>query len=478
MKTIRFMVILIIGLCPALATALTRDQAYELARAGDAGAIESAFAAHQAAFNAGEIGPSAYRRPYFVFSTTEPLVEASLDGWLAAYPDSPQAAAATAKRLGHIGYLVRGSGYTSATPRAALARFNRMASEAMEHAKRALDLEPRHLVAAYTLMSMAAFVGSRHDRDRGFQIIEELDHPAGALLSGLKHTYARWGGGPETTRLFCEERAPLVPDISVEECLAKADYDNAGNDRAKQLAAINTLSRGSIEHFLEQHIAALGRAGRMEEAYALARSRNYMSRLFAYAAANGLGNKSIIDDFIADNLRRDPLNPLDLVAYADYRAGFGHLEAAWEAMDKAMLYGANITNVRWRRIVLLSRDPNRKWEYMDEVISAVEATDGDQEILGSVMLDLINPDKHLTHLYNGVPRVAFECERLRLLERHQQNCEAGSPHYSCAPGLVAMRDTVIIESREQNACGEATGSTRQDIARRPRDDRWKKAPKR
>ena len=90
MKALSYLLVLATAFFPALATALTGDEAYEIARGEDAGAIEAAFAAHQAAFNEGEIGPNTYQRPYSVFWTTEPLVEATIDGWLAAYPDSPQ----------------------------------------------------------------------------------------------------------------------------------------------------------------------------------------------------------------------------------------------------------------------------------------------------------------------------------------------------------------------------------------------------
>jgi hypothetical protein len=130
-----------------------------------------------------------------------------------------------------------------------------------------------------------------------------------------------------------------------------------------------------------------------------------------------------------------------------------------------MLYGANTRYVRWSRILLLMRDPDRKWDFMDEVILAADATDGDMDILGGVMINLINPGENLTNLQDGTPRPNFECARLRLLERHQRNCEAGSQHYSCAPGMTVRRDTVIIEARATNACGDATGQTWQDIVR-------------
>jgi hypothetical protein len=220
MKVICYFVVLSTTFFPTLVTALTRTEAYEMARGGDADAIEAAFTAHQDAFNASEIGPNTYQRPYSVFWTTEPLVETTNEGWRAAYPDSPQAAAAAVIRLRHIGSLVRGGDYAPKTPTAALTEFGRIAREALALSRSALDAEPRQLAAAYSLLELGAFLGSTEDRDRGFLIIEKLDTPADALLTGLPYNYARWGGGPEATRRFCEERAPPVPDISVEECLA------------------------------------------------------------------------------------------------------------------------------------------------------------------------------------------------------------------------------------------------------------------
>ena len=248
---------LVLFVCPALAEALSRDEAYVLARSGDIAATEAAFSAHQASFNAGDIGPGGYRSPYWVFKTTEPRVEATLGDWLDAYPDSPQAAAARAMQLSHIAHLVRGGRFASETPSAAMERFTGTAKEAFDLARGALDAEPRHLAAAYEVMTLAAFLGRRHDRDHAFQIIEKLDTPANVLLSGLRFNFSRWGGSPEATQRFCEERAPLVPDISVEECLALADYKQRDLYPERAAVAVALLSKGSEKHFLEQHLSLI-----------------------------------------------------------------------------------------------------------------------------------------------------------------------------------------------------------------------------
>lgn len=465
MKTVFIYFVLMAALFPALAIAVTREEAYKLARAGDSAAIETAFAQHQAAFNTGEIGPNTYQRPYFVFRTTEPLVETAIEDWLAAFPNSPQAAAAKAERLGHIGGLIRGVGYAREVPAAAMIEFKRIALEALTLATSALDTEPRHLVAAYSLVSMGAYLGSRKDRDRGFRVVEELDTPADVLLEGLQYNYARWGGGSEDTQLFCEERAPLVPDISVAECLAKADYDHVDQDPTLFLPAVATLSQGNIEYFVEQHLAALTREGRFEEAYVLAKSRNFMNYQLAYALSAALAKTDIVVDFVTGKLPSDPLNPTDLTIFGDALADLGDLEGAWEAMDKAMLYGRFDGFVRWRRIVLTMRDPERKWQVLDEIVRAADDTDGDMEILSGVLFSLINREEHHSMRPDGTSRPDFECTRLRLLEQHEQNCKAGSKHYSCRAGTVAMRDTIIIEARAANACGESTSLTWQDYIR-------------
>lgn len=451
---------------PALAEPLDRSAAYELARAGEPDAIEAAFAAHQAAFNAGEFGPGAYRSPYVVFSTTEPRVEATLEGWLTAHPESSQAAAAEAARLFHIASLMRGTGYVAETPEGAMVQFRTKAEEARDLARRALEAEPRHLAAGHELMRIAAFLGARGDRDRGFRIVEELDTPANALLSGLQFNYARWGGSSDAIRRFCEERAPTVPDISVEECLALADYEQRDQYPERVEAAVATLSKGSDNHFLEQHIAALSRAGRAQKAYELAKSRGFMSYEFAYwLAHNYAGGMFHVEEFVAGRLRDDPLNPVDLAIHANALTQRGEQRVAREAFEKAMIYGVHNPFVRRTRIQAIALHPELRYDLMAEIADALEATDDDMEILGNALHHVKFPPERITHLGDGTPRPDFECTRLGILERHERACDAGSRHYTCQPGLVAQRDNIIIEARAKAVCGEATGRSWQDVVR-------------
>jgi hypothetical protein len=437
MKTVCCLLLLVTAFLPALATALTRDEAYEMARGGDAGAIEAAFAAHQAAFNAGEIGPNIYQRPYSVFWTTEPLVETTIDGWLAAYPDSPQAAYAKAARISHIAHLIRGGDFAAYIPAEAVAQYKPMFRAARDLLRTVLDREPRHLSAGYALRNAGAFLSSGKDRTRGSAIVDALDTPADALLSGLRYTYARWGGNPLKTSLFCAERAPQVAKINFEECLAKADYDHGDTDPALYNPAITILSKGSINYFLEQHIAALSRDGHMEEAYALAKSRNFMNYQLATALANGLHQVRILEEFVAENLRQDPLNPADLTSYAASLASLDDLAGAWEALDKAMIYGTYSHYVRWTRITLMMRDPERKWELLDEILRASVETKGNMDILGGVLFRLMNPEEYLVTNRDGTPRLDFECKRLRLFEQHKQNCEIHTSSRRARPAPAA-----------------------------------------
>lgn len=450
---------------PALAEPLGRAAAYEMARTAAPDAIEAAFAAHQAAFNAGEIAPGAYRSPYEVFNTTEPKVEATLDGWLTAYPDSPQARAARAIQLFHIAYQLRGGGFVRETPSGAMDRFRTTASEALDLAGQALEAEPRHLAAAHELMNIAAFLGARAERDRGFRVIERLDTPASVLLSGLRFNYERWGGSAEATQRFCEERAPDVPDISVEECLALADYDHHRENPALLEPAVAVLSKGSEEHFLEQHVMALSRAGHGEEALELARSGGFMSYEFAYWLANHFGDFSHVENFAARRLRDDPLNPVDLAVHATRLAQQGQFEAARQEFEKALVYGAHQSFVRRSRIQAISLHRELGGDLFGEIVDGLAATDYDMETLGSVMHFVMFPAKDITQLEDGSPRPDFECKRLRILERHKEACEAGIRHHSCEPGLAVRRDTIIVEARAKAVCGEATGRSWQDIVR-------------
>lgn len=466
MKFICCLLVSVLVVSPTLAATLSRDDAYALVRSGDGAALEAAFSAHQASFNAGEIGPGAYRAPYGVFNTTEAKVEATLEGWLIAYPVSPQAAAARAIQLFHIAHLLRGGDSVQKTPSAAMEQFGNMANEALDLARRALDAEPRHLAAGHELMTIAAFLGARGARDRGFRVVEELDTPANALLSGLRFSFERWGGGPEATRRFCEERAPLVPDISVAECLALADYEQRDQYPERVEAAVTTLSKGSEEHFLELHIAALSRAGRAQEAYELAKSRGFMSYEFAYWLANNYaGGMFHVEEFVAGRLRDDPLNPVDLAIHANVLSQRGEQQAVREAFKKAMIYGGHNPFVRRSRIQVIALHPELRYDLMAEITDALEATDDDIEILGQALHYVMFPASDITHLEDGTPRPDFECTRLGILERHERACKADSRHYTCQPGLVAQRDTIIIEARAKSACGEATERSWQDIVR-------------
>ncbi len=113
-----------------------------------------------------------------------------------------------------------------------------------------------------------------------------------------------------------------------------------------------------------------------------------------------------VEEFVAGRLRDDPLNPVDLAIHANVLSQRGEQQAVREAFKKAMIYGGHNPFVRRSRIKVIALHPELRYA-----------------------------------------------------------CDADSRHYTCQPGLVAQRDTIIIEARAKSACGEATERSWQDVVR-------------
>ncbi|MEM6421614.1 MAG: hypothetical protein AAF698_03420, partial [Pseudomonadota bacterium] len=79
----------------ATAGEVSVERAVDLFVEGDVDGLHRAFAAHQAAFDAGDIDGVTYVRPYAVFIVSTEARRETIDAWRTAYPDDPAALAAS-----------------------------------------------------------------------------------------------------------------------------------------------------------------------------------------------------------------------------------------------------------------------------------------------------------------------------------------------------------------------------------------------
>ncbi|MEM1160085.1 MAG: hypothetical protein AAGJ28_04065 [Pseudomonadota bacterium] len=451
--TFRFFIVVTVALWATNAAAeetLTPERMRQMAQGSTLDAIEAAFDIHQDEFRNGEIGQRAYLAPYAAFKTTDPVMRAKVEAWLAASPKSPYAMTAWASAEGHLGYIYRGEDYVEDTPPAALAKASEKFGTAIRLYRAALDAEPSMLSAAYGLVGVAAFSGNHPQRTFALGIVDRRAERDQATLFGLKYKYPRWGGSWEKVDQFCRERTAEPQRLTYEQCMAVAAFDHGYVKEAWE-----TLSQGPRDLFHRYGIHALINSDQFEAAREMAEKHGAMTLYFADRIYNRSGDASALKELVERNLRLDPLRPELLLAQSDLRWHGRDPDGARRALDKAMLYGLHDPAVRLQR---LHRSlPEDRW---DELLSSVEDTDYTMKV-ASYAVQLFEYSE--TPFASDVPsRSDFRCVRLTVLERHKALCASGHDDYRCQS---RRRDTLIVQDKEDDVCAKGDGPSWQDRVR-------------
>lgn len=146
------------------------------------------------------------------FESAEPELEASLDAWTAATPDSFAPHVASAIYLNARGHAQRGGSVVWKTPPADLAAMHATFERAVPRARRSLELRPKALTARHVLLQIARAEGRGEDADREISAaLASCPTCFDIRVSYLWSSTPRWGGDYATLERFVKSHPAASP---------------------------------------------------------------------------------------------------------------------------------------------------------------------------------------------------------------------------------------------------------------------------
>lgn len=204
------LLIAIPGAAPAAQEALLAKLA-----ARDFVALEVALAGQRAGYRPDAKTERALWQTFLAFGRAEVHTE-DIEAWLKAAPVSYDAQLAAGMHYRGLGWIARGTGYSSQTSPTRFAEGHAHFTSAMRHARRSLALDARPVLSYALILDIARHLpGAEETEEHDFAAalqIEPTSYLAYAHRMGAVHP--KWGGSDEAMqRLVCEARtAGMQPE--------------------------------------------------------------------------------------------------------------------------------------------------------------------------------------------------------------------------------------------------------------------------
>ena len=439
------------------------ENALALVRSNDVDRIERTFDADYRAFVDGELPLRDYIEAYNAFYTLDPVVLDMLAEWRAAYPGSAHLRIAEAGPKMHLAAVLRGESVIGLVPRRNLERARQLWRESLMLYEEALDIAPQHVKAARGLQDTAFDLGEDAAALRAKRVRAVYDAPSALLLTELVESSPKWGGSEARMRRLCDDIAPKIEGIRLEECHARATLILWHQPEELRLEAIETLRRIDEDNNRKIIASKLLRLGRAEEALALldevdAWIAGSLADDFARALNNYAVQERIVDRWIAVN----PLTPRHLAMKSEAQAMRGDHAGAAESIEKAMIYGETIPEVRNMRLAAMMRDESRHEDVLGEFEDALVDTEFHPLVMERVAGALVWSPEHYRYWSDGSEHSHFECRRARILSYAFASCAA---HWSRQNTLGCLDETLmriqeILGEVDLHACAAAIGTFR------------------
>ena len=392
------------------------EDALTLVRSGDIDRIEQTFAADYQAFADGKLSAGEFGTPYSAFSTLDPVVLDMIAQWRANYPDSAYARVAEAGPKRHLAAVLRGEDVIARTPRKSLERAQLLRTEAT------------------ALLNEAKIVRATYGSE------------VSLLLGEVHEATPQWGGSEAKMRRLCDELAPKIEGISVAECHARATLMLPNLSNAQREEAIEILRREDSEGNWATIARQLLYLGKAREALAKYDERDaWIPRNLANTFAVAL-NDYAVQERIADRwLAINPLHPRALALKSEAQGRRGDIAGAAETIEKAMIYGETIPEVRRWRFASIIEDESRREEMLGELEDALVDTDFHPLIMAFALEALVwYPPERTRYWSDGTEHSNYECRRARILSHAFNGCA----RHSNRQGTLGCSDATLLRVQE------------------------------
>lgn len=427
---------------------LTLSSARALLREGDVDALQAAFAAHEAAFDAGEINPDDFTRPFNAFHVFHPPFRGTLEAWGEAYPESASAQAALGaayerralieldhrkleqlpadRALAHLDWLRRGAGHYDA----------------------ATTLSPRQIFAAERILGMDPRVLPQGLAERASASMAASGSPLYALRIEVRRLTERNAKETDKVLALCEAALPRVAGLTLEECLAFG-LQSRTRSRLERAQFLEVLEADAENHFPRARFELLLSVGRTEEAAAWIEEADLFLDPFnaiAQVADPALEAK------MQDDLVHDPSNPFLLASLAWQLAAEGQADEAMETIARAHEHASHLTSTwrwEWRILEHLSR--------ADAYLPFIERAIADPTLDPTAWFDSLHvlrmtPDEMLTGP-DGKPHSNGQCRLREIYEEIPAACQRlPRAHQYCMPMILEEWERAAAERTDAD-CG-------------------------
>lgn len=408
---------------PTSVAAMSYDEAETLAREGDPALVEQAFVNLEAEIASGDKPGTARDAPFSFFFTTDPLIAEFVQRWRREFPASPHARLAEAAILVHQAAIVRGNLYVRDTPRTSMSAMREKLVAARPLLFQVLDVIPDNTFAAGRLAYMGRWMGDREAKRIAERISTAHATPDTVFWRDLSNKLPQWDGSHNAAAAHCRDFAPTIEAVTVEECLAvvviweRPQVGDVG-------LAIDMLKQINAKGYAGLIFNAYLEIGDGEAAMEIVESDNvYVSAYAARRLATLMRDGSIMTRFAKDRVESDPLHPRHLLTYAQGLNSEGDRAAAAAAIQKALVHGSTIPDVRTWDIMFAYEVPERQDRIFDVYRDALEDTDWHYSVIDSVAQALRGGFIPAETMSDGSPRPLAHCERHDLISKLPEACE-------------------------------------------------------
>ena len=187
-------------------TLAAQMDASSLLRAGRFQELDDHYSAVQGQFDAGKISGDELRNEFRSFYPTDRDLEATLDGWVRAFPKSYVARLARAIYYKRVGFEERGGEYISKTSAERIRNMDSALGKAIRDFGASMEMESKPYLSYFYVLDISnQYAGVPYTRQLYEKAVALSPTSFGLRLKFMSALEAKWGGSLQEMRAFMEE---------------------------------------------------------------------------------------------------------------------------------------------------------------------------------------------------------------------------------------------------------------------------------